>query len=114
MIYSIGLDETSSTQIDDYIEEKVMEVLSQAINNEEWCEDNSIRQDIKDIKKHLERHDDSLHNMYEAINAVSRMSAHHKESINKLEENDVLQKMIVVHKELIDALTKRIKVLEKS
>ena len=56
MIYSIGLDETSSTQIDDYIEEKVMEVLSRAINNEEWCEDNSIRQDIKDIKEHLDRH----------------------------------------------------------
>ena len=36
MIYSIGLDETSSTQIDDYIEEKVIEVLSQAINSKEW------------------------------------------------------------------------------
>ena len=96
MIYSIGLDETSSTQIDDYIEEKVMEVLSQAINNEEWCEDNSIRQDIKDIKKHLERHDDSLHNMYEAINAVSRMTGK--------------QKMLLdTHKELIEDLKKKVK-----
>jgi ribosomal protein S15P/S13E len=93
MIYSIGLDETSSTQIDDYIEEKVMEVLSQAINNEEWCEDNSIRQDIKllgvkclDIKKHLERHDDSLHNMYEAINAVSRMTGKQKMLLDTHEE----------------------------
>jgi len=99
MIYSIGLDETSSTQIDDYIEEKVIEVLSQAINNEEWCENNSIRQDIKDIKEHLDRHNDSLHNMYEAINAVSRMTGKqkmlldtHKELIKdlkeKVEDND--------------------------
>jgi len=95
MIYSIGLDETSSTQIDDYIEEKVMEVLSQAINNEEWCEDNSIRQDIKDIKKHLERHDDSLHNMYEAINAVSRMTGKHK-------------MLFDTHKELMEDLKKKV------
>ncbi len=95
MIYSIGLDETSSTQIDDYIEEKVMEVLSQAINNEEWCEDNSIRQDIKDIKEHLDRHNDSLHNMYEAINAVSRMTGK--------------QKMLLdTHKELIEDLKEKV------
>ena len=95
MIYSIGLDETSSTQIDDYIEEKVMEVLSQAIDSKEWCEDNSIRQDIKDIKKHLERHDDSLHNMYEAINAVSRMTGK--------------QKMLLdTHKELMEDLKKKV------
>ena len=95
MIYSIGLDETSSTQIDDYIEEKVIEVLSQAINNEEWCEDNSIRQDIKDIKEHLDRHNDSLHNMYEAINAVSRMTGK--------------QKMLLdTHKELIEDLKEKV------
>jgi archaellum component FlaC len=95
MIYSIGLDETSSTQIDDYIEEKVMEVLSRAINNEEWCEDNSIRQDIKDIKEHLDRHNDSLHNMYEAINAVSRMTGK--------------QKMLLdTHKELIEDLKEKV------
>jgi len=95
------------------VEQIALNTVCDYIKPEEWCEEGSIRQDIKDIKKHLDRHDDSLHNMYEAINAVSRMSAHHKESINKLEENDVLQKMIVVHKELIDALTKRIKVLEE-
>ncbi len=95
MIYAIGLDETSSTQIDDYIEEKVMEVLSRAINNEEWCEDNSIRQDIKDIKEHLDRHNDSLHNMYEAINAVSRMTGK--------------QKMLLdTHKELIEDLKEKV------
>ena len=95
MIYSIGLDETSSTQIDDYIEEKVIEVLSQAINNEEWCEDNSIRQDIKDIKEHLDRHNDSLHTMYEAINAVSQMTGK--------------QKMLLdTHKELIEDLKEKV------
>ena len=90
MIYSIGLDETSSTQIDDYIEEKVMEVLSRAINNEEWCEDNSIRQDIKDIKEHLDRHNDSLHNMYEAINAISNLQGMHKKLTDSLEERIIL------------------------
>ena len=96
------------------VERIALNTICEYIKPKEWCEKGSVRQDIKDLTGKIGSHDESLHNMFEAINAISRMSAHHKESINKLEENDVLQKMIVVHKELIDALTKRIKVLEES
>ena len=60
------------------VEQIALNTVCDYIKPEEWCEEGSIRQDIKDIKKHLERHDDSLHNMYEAINAVSRMTGKHK------------------------------------
>ena len=91
------------------------------LEHEDWqIEKGSIVQNIKDLTEKIDSHAKSLHNMFEAINAVSRMAAHHKEWIDKLEENDVLQKMIVVHKELIDNLhtlyrdlSERIKVLEE-
>ena len=36
------------------------------------------------VRSHLKRHDKSLHSMYEAINAVSQMTAHQKELIDNL------------------------------
>jgi hypothetical protein len=47
----------------------------------------------KDIKKHLDRHDENLHVMYQAINAMANMAG--------------------THKELTDTLTERIRILEE-
>ena len=38
----------------------------------------------KDIKKYITRNDENLHTMYQAINAVSQMTAHQKELIDNL------------------------------
>ena len=73
-------------EIEDEAQDAARRAMSQAWEGDTWCEEGSIRQDIKDIKKHLERHDDSLHNMYEAINAVSRMTGIHKKLIDELKE----------------------------
>jgi len=40
----------------------------------------------KEVREHLERIDKNLHSMYEAINVLSRMLVKHKEMIDKLEE----------------------------
>jgi hypothetical protein len=76
------------------VEQIALNTVCDYIKPEEWCEKGSIRQDIKDLTGNIDRHAESLHNMFEAINAVSRMAGHHKEWIDKLE--------------------KRIKVLEES
>ena len=82
-------------EIEDEAQDAARRAMSQAWEGDTWCEEGSIRQDIKDIKKHLERHDDSLHNMYEAINAVSRMTGK--------------QKMLLdTHKELIEDLKEKV------
>ena len=82
-------------EIEDEAQDAARRAMSQAWEGDTWCEKGSIRQDIKDIKKHLERHDDSLHNMYEAINAVSRMTGKHK-------------MLFDTHKELIEDLKEKV------
>ena len=64
------------------------------LEHEDWqIEKGSIVQNIKDLTEKIDSHAKSLHNMFEAINAVSRMAAHHKEWIDKLEERiKVLEK----------------------
>jgi hypothetical protein len=73
-------------EIEDEAQDAARRAMSQAWEGDTWCEKGSIRQDIKDIKEHLDRHNDSLHTMYEAINAVSRMTGIHKKLIDELKE----------------------------
>ena len=68
------------------VEQIALNTICEYIKPKEWCEDGSVRQDIKDLTGKIGSHAESLHNMFEAINAVSRMAAHHKEWIDKLEE----------------------------
>ena len=72
------------------------------LEHEDWqIEKGSIVQNIKDLTEKIDSHAKSLHNMFEAINAISRMLGQHK-------------MLLDTHKELIDDLTKRTKVLEES
>ena len=38
------------------VEQIALNTVCDYIKPEEWCEEGSIRQDIKDIKEHLDRH----------------------------------------------------------
>ena len=62
--------------------------------------ENNIRKDIKALTEKLGSHDKSLHNMFEAINAISNMVGTHKDLMDS-------------YKELFDTLTKRTKLLEE-
>ena len=79
--------------IDSEANDEAKRVVSNAYDGDEWCEPGSIRHNIKDLTGNIDRHAESLHNMFEAINAVSQMTAHQKEWIDKLEERiKVLEK----------------------
>ena len=68
------------------VEQIALNTVCDYIKPEEWCEKGSVRQDIKDLTGKIGSHDESLHNMFEAINAVSRMTGIHKKLIDELKE----------------------------
>jgi len=81
------------------VEQIALNTVCDYIKPEEWCEKGSVRQDIKDLTGNIDRHSESLHNMFEAINAVSQMTAHQKEWIDKLEERiKVLEEVCLLKK----------------
>ena len=83
------------------VERIALNTICEYIKPKEWCEKGSVRQDIKDLTGKISSHDKSLHNMFEAINAISNMVGTHKDLMDS-------------YKELFDTLSERIKLLEKS
>jgi len=82
------------------VKQIALDYICNYINPEEWCEKGSVRQDIKDLTGKISSHDKSLHNMFEAINAISNMVGTHKDLMDS-------------YKELFDTLSERIKLLEE-
>lgn len=75
-IYNLGLNETTSKHLDRYVTEKVLEVLSKAIDKKEWADDpilllstyqNELRAGIKDLGILHNRHTDQLAEIYKIV-----------------------------------------------
>ena len=62
--------------------------------------ENKINKDIKALTGNIDSHAKSLHNMFEAINAISNMVGTHKDLMDS-------------YKELFDTLTERTKLLQE-
>ena len=52
------------------VREEVSHVLSEAYEGKDWCEDGSIRQDIKDLRSNVVDIDDDIDKNYDAINML--------------------------------------------
>ena len=66
---SLGLSDESSMQLDRYVKEKVIAVVSKEINKDEWGDDpilllksyqNQMRADIKDLWIQWDRHTEEI------------------------------------------------------
>jgi hypothetical protein len=44
----------------------------------------------ENTKKHLDRHDENLHTMYQAINAMANLAGMHKQLTDTLEERIII------------------------
>ena len=66
------------------VEQIALNTICEYIKPKEWCEKGSVRQDIKDLTGKISSHDKSLHNMFEAINALSNALGTHKELVDNL------------------------------
>jgi hypothetical protein len=74
--YKVGLDEATAMQLDRYIKEKVISIVSQEINKDEWDKDsilllksyqNELRQGIKDLWIQFDRHTEQLTATYKIV-----------------------------------------------
>ena len=68
------------------VEQIALNTICEYIKPKEWCEKGSVRQDIKDLTGKISSHDKSLHNMFEAINAISNMVGTHKDLMDSYKE----------------------------
>ena len=69
--------------VDRDIKEGAKRVVSNAYDPDEWCEPDSIRQDIKDLTE-------KVNSMYEAITSMAKLSATHKQLTDTLEERIII------------------------
>ena len=100
---SLGLSDESSMQLDRYVKEKVIAVVSKEINKDEWGDDpilllksyqNQMRADIKDLWIQWDRHTEEIKKIKKRITS---------EVLTSLELSD----------DPITLLEKRITLLEK-
>jgi hypothetical protein len=75
-IRSLGLSDESSMQLDRYVKEKVIAVVSKEINKDEWGDDpilllksyqNQMRADIKDLWIQWDRHTEEINKIKKRI-----------------------------------------------
>ena len=70
-------------EIDDEAQDAARRVVSNSYDPDEWCEPDSIRQDIKDLTE-------KVNSMYEAITSMVKLSATHKQLTDTLEERIII------------------------
>ena len=86
------------------VREEVAHVLSNAYEGKDWCEDGSVRQDIKDLRSNIVDIDDNLETNNSDINMlklkvdnnISVLARHSLELSEALTEIDKLNKKIDV------------------
>jgi translation elongation factor EF-4 len=81
MIYSISFDEGTSQKFEDEMEGIAKEVLSCEIESTDWCEDGSVRMDIKVLQKQVKALQKQAHITTEVVTTMAEMLEKLKEEI---------------------------------
>ena len=81
MIYSISFDEGTSQKFEDEMKEVAKEVLSCEIESTDWCEDGSVRMDIKILQKQVKALQKQAHITTEVVTTMAEMLEKLKEEM---------------------------------
>ena len=81
MIYSISFDEGTSQKFQNEMKEVAKEVLSCEIESTDWCEDGSVRKDIKNLQGQVKALQKQAHITTEVVTTMAEMLEKLKEEM---------------------------------